>query len=116
MQIHLSANRTKSVNSNGKVTSAVLTCHTTGADPEKYTDEDVIEKGQIIVFNKYGVKTVHRVVQIENINGQTRYYTKGDANDDNDSGFITDGDIYGFVHFKIPYVGYPTLMLRGIFK
>ena len=83
---------------------------------EKYTDEDVIEKGQIIVFNKYGVKTVHRVVQIENINGQTRYYTKGDANDNNDTGFITDSDIYGFVHFKIPYVGYPTLMLRGIFK
>jgi hypothetical protein len=44
MQIHLSANRTKSVNSNGKVTSAVLTCHTTGADPEKYTDEEVLDE------------------------------------------------------------------------
>ena len=43
MQIHLSANHTKSVNSNGKVTSAVLTCHTTGADPEKYTDEEVLD-------------------------------------------------------------------------
>ena len=43
MQIHLSANRTKSVNSNGKVTSAVLTCHTSGADPEKYTDEEVLD-------------------------------------------------------------------------
>ena len=83
---------------------------------EKYTDEDVIEQGQIIVFNKFGSMTVHRVVQVEHINGQTRYYTKGDANDDNDSGFITDGDIYGFVHFKVPYVGYPTLILREIFK
>ena len=83
---------------------------------EKYTDEDVIVEGQVIVFNKYGARTVHRVVEIENINGQNRYYTKGDANEDNDSGYITEGDIYGFVHFKVSYVGYPTLLLRKIFK
>ena len=43
MEIHLSANRTKSVNRNGKITAAVLTCHTTGAEPEKYTDEEVLQ-------------------------------------------------------------------------
>ena len=56
------------------------------------------------------------IVEIENVNGQARYYTKGDANDSNDSGYITDSDIYGFVHFKISYVGYPTLLLREIFR
>lgn len=42
MKIHLSANRTKSVNRNGKVTSAVLTCHTSGAEPDKYSDDEVL--------------------------------------------------------------------------
>ena len=84
---------------------------------EKYTpSKDVIVKGQVIVFDKDGARTVHRVVEIENVNGQARYYTKGDANDSNDSGYITDSDIYGFVHFKISYVGYPTLLLREIFR
>ncbi len=83
---------------------------------EKYAENDVIKEGQVIVFEKYGAITVHRVKEIEHYNGQTRYYTKGDANQDVDSGYITDSDIYGFVHFKIPYAGFPTLWLRAIFK
>lgn len=83
---------------------------------ERYTDEVIIEEGQVIVFYKYGSRTVHRVVEIEHFNGQTRYYTKGDANEDIDGGYITDSDIIGFVNFKVPYVGYPTLWLRKIFK
>ena len=53
--------------------------------------------------------------KIENINGQLRYYTKGDANEDPDAGFITSSDIVGTVRFKIPYIGYPTLWLRSLF-
>ncbi len=84
---------------------------------EKYSpDTDVIVEGQVIVFNKSGDTIVHRVVEIEHINDETRYYTKGDANDSNDSGFITDSDITGFVHFKVSYVGYPTLLVRELFK
>lgn len=83
---------------------------------EKYTEQDVIEEGQIIVFDHFGAVTVHRVVEIEHFNGETRYYTKGDANDAMDAGYITSDSIYGFVHFKVPYIGYPTLMMREIFK
>ena len=83
---------------------------------ETYTNEDVITEGQIIVFDHFGAVTVHRVVEIEHFNGETRYYTKGDANDAMDAGYITSDSIYGFVHFKVPYLGYPTLMMREIFK
>ena len=81
---------------------------------ESYDDQIVI-KGQVIVFKKNNSVVVHRVVNIENINGQTRYYTKGDANDTVDSGYITKADIMGIVEYKIPYVGYPTLWLRSLF-
>ena len=82
---------------------------------ESYEDQAVNE-GQVIVFAKNNTMIVHRVVDIEIINGNTRYYTKGDANEDNDSGFITDADIVGLADQKVPYVGYPTLWVRSLFK
>ena len=81
---------------------------------EEYTDQ-IINDGQVIVFEKNDSKIVHRVVKIEIINGQTRYYTKGDANEDNDVGFITKANIVGLVRFKIPYIGYPTIWMRSLF-
>ena len=82
---------------------------------ERY-DDHAVEQGQVIVFDKDNVVTVHRVAKIEIINGVTRYYTKGDANEDNDAGFIVDSDIVGVVNYKVPYLGYPTLWMRSLFK
>jgi len=81
---------------------------------ERY-DEQEIEKGQVIVFENGKAMFVHRVVKIEIINGAARYYTKGDANEDMDAGFVTDNDIVGLVDHKIPSIGYPTLWLRSLF-
>ncbi len=82
---------------------------------EEY-DEQKIEAGQILVFEKNGSTVVHRVVEIENINGQTKYITKGDANENNDEGYITKSNVIGLVKAKLPMVGQPTLWLRNIFK
>ncbi|MBQ8350702.1 MAG: signal peptidase I [Clostridia bacterium] len=79
-------------------------------------DDQIIEKGQVLVFYKDRRLTVHRVDDITRINGETRYYTKGDANDSRDYGYITERDIEGVVHAKVAYVGYPSLWLRGLFK
>lgn len=78
--------------------------------------EQVIKEGQVIIFENKGLRLVHRVVQVRSVNGQMRYYTKGDANKNNDIGYRTDNDVVGLVHFKIKYLGYPTLMLRDLFK
>jgi hypothetical protein len=68
------------------------------------------------VFEKNDSMIVHRVVDIEIINGIPRYYTKGDANEDKDLGYITDPDIKGLANHKLPYFGYPTLWIRSLFK
>lgn len=81
----------------------------------EYEDQK-IQPGQVIVFNKNNIKVIHRVVDIQTINGQTRYYTKGDANDNVDDGYITRSDIVGITSLKVSYVGYPTLWLRGLFE
>lgn len=81
---------------------------------ERY-DGQPIEEGQILVFRKDGRTVVHRVINVQHINNVTRYYTKGDANDDPDMGFITETDIIGVVNMKIPYLGYPSLWVRDMF-
>ena len=82
---------------------------------ERYEDQ-VIREGQIIVFTENRSKIIHRVIKVENIGGITRYYTKGDANEDPDSGYRTDADIVGVTDVKISYVGYPTLWLHELLK
>ncbi|MBR4262678.1 MAG: signal peptidase I [Bacilli bacterium] len=82
---------------------------------EKYEGQ-TLKKGQIIVFNYNGIKTVHRIVDIRTVNGQTSYITKGDANKDNDSEFRSADDIEGVVNIKIKYIGVPTLWFRSLFE
>ena len=82
---------------------------------ERYENQ-IIQEGDIIIFTRYDSRIVHRVVKIEQINGQTRYYTKGDANEAMDTGFITEAEIIGVTDFKIAYVGYPTVWMNRIFS
>ena len=65
---------------------------------------------------KDNVKLIHRIINIENMNGEIRYYTKGDANTNVDDGYIIKDDIIGTTLFKIKYIGYPSLWLRDIFE
>ena len=82
---------------------------------EKYDDQE-IEVGQVIVFDDNEAMIVHRVVRIENINGETRYFTKGDANPDEDHGYRTQTDIVGLTDLKIAHAGYPTLWLHELLR
>jgi signal peptidase I len=61
------------------------------------------------------MNVVHRVVDIKEVNGVIRYYTKGDANKQKDTGYVVKEDIVGVVKFKVKYIGYPTLALREMF-
>ncbi len=82
---------------------------------EEY-DSQLIKEGQILVFEKDESVYIHRVENIEKINGQIRYTTKGDMNEENDTGYITEENIIGITDLKIKYIGYPTLWVRDLFK
>lgn len=81
---------------------------------EKYNKQD-IKKGDVIVFQQNEMSIVHRVVDIRKINGNVRYYTKGDANEEIDNFYATDDNIEGVMMFSIPFVGQPTLWLHNEF-
>ena len=80
---------------------------------ERYDDQP-IKEGQVIVFKHNENKIIHRVIRIENLENEVRYYTKGDANMDEDIGYRTESDIIGLTDVKLSFVGYPTLWLREL--
>lgn len=55
---------------------------------------------------------VHRVVEIQIVNGTYHYYTKGDNNDARDPYERTYDEIIGVVVGRIPAVGHVSLFLR----
>ncbi len=73
-----------------------------------------IEKGDIITFDEGGDDrpTTHRVIEVVEQDGTTALRTKGDANEDPDSGLVTPDQVQGRVMsaggylFVIPYIGY----------
>lgn len=81
---------------------------------ETYNGEP-IKVGTIVIYNDNSTKIVHRVVEIENVNNEYRYYTKGDANQQKDNNYRVKSDIIGTVKFKIKYIGFPSLWIRDIF-
>lgn len=82
---------------------------------EKYENQE-IEVGQVIIFNYNDIQTIHRVIDIQKVNGEYRYYTKGDANGRKDDDYRTVDDIHALVKLRVEYIGYPTLWVRNIFS
>ena len=76
--------------------------------------EGDIAVGDIIVFTEpdHDAPIVHRVDHIEVVEGEIRYFTKGDNNDYVDSGYRTYEDIIGVYVLKIPYLGHISLFLK----
>jgi signal peptidase len=75
-----------------------------------------ISTGEVIIFEKDNMNVVHRVIDMKLVNGEYRYYTKGDANQHADEGYITNNEIVGISKFRVIHIGYPTIWLRDIFK
>lgn len=82
----------------------------------KTYQQETIEEGDIIIYNNNGLKMIHRVIKIENVNNVYHYYTKGDANQKEDENYRLKKDIVGIVKFKIKYIGFPSLWIRDIFS
>lgn len=82
---------------------------------EEYVSGDLPVE-TILVYEKNGNTIIHRLVNVLSVDGTTRYYTKGDANQDQDEGYITKKQIKGTVKFRIKYLGYLTLWVRDLFE
>lgn len=73
------------------------------APVEQYQVNDVVTFGSGRVSE---VPTTHRIVGDQIQNGELRYITKGDANEERDAGFLDPNKIIGKVVLSIPFLGY----------
>ena len=81
---------------------------------DKYDNYDKLKEGEIIAFKAEKNVVVHRLIRIVNVGDEVYYYTKGDANEEEDNYLIKKENIIGIVRFRIPYIGYPTVWFSEI--
>lgn len=70
--------------------------------------------GQVVAYKYDNIMVVHRLVNIVKDDGKYYFYSKGDANNSQDNYTITEDMMYGVVHYKIPYLGLPTVWLNEL--
>ena len=73
-----------------------------------------LEVGDVIAFYYDNVIIVHRLVNIVKDNGDYYFYTKGDANKEEDNFIVKKDKIVGVVNFKVPFIGIPTVWLNEL--
>lgn len=83
----------------------------------KPVDADRVRVGDVVTFQlasgKAAVAT-HRVVDIvHNLGGETRFITKGDANETPDAEQLRAVQIRGKLWYSMPYLGYPSNVITG---
>ncbi len=83
---------------------------------------DDVQVGDVVVYDAkwFDQPVIHRIIDIENINGTTMYKIKGDNNGSPDPYYVTSDQIREKVVtwngnlVVIPKVGYLSLWLRGL--
>ena len=75
--------------------------------------------GDVISFNPPNVKSdkesiTHRIVRINGKPWSEIYYTKGDANSNEDSKAVYGDQIIGKVIFSVPYLGYLLVYIKTL--
>lgn len=81
---------------------------------DKYDNYDKLTEGEIIAYKCENSIVVHRLIRIIETKDEIFYYTKGDANKDEDNYPIKKENIIGIVRIKLPYIGYPTVWFSEV--
>ncbi len=77
-------------------------------------DYDSIKEGVVLAHKYKGIMIVHRLIRIVKDKNQYYFYTKGDANKEEDGYPISEEMVVGIVRYKIPYIGIPTVWLNEL--
>lgn len=74
----------------------------------KDVDTDTIGEGDVITYVRSGEETptTHRVISVEESDGERSFRTQGDANEDPDASPVPAEQVNGVIIFTIPYIGH----------
>ena len=79
----------------------------------KETDTASLKKGDIIAFKSGEIVITHRIYDIIQEEGETRYITKGDNNNAEDNGYVLPEQIEGVYQFKISRLGNIEMFIQA---
>jgi signal peptidase len=71
-----------------------------------------IDAGDVITYTD-GQRVTHRVVEVRGSGENTRFVTKGDANEDRDAEPVTPAEVEGAVWFHVPHAGRLVLFAQS---
>ncbi len=75
-----------------------------------------IAVGDIIQYSHDGRIITHRVAELAVDKDVVQYITRGDNSDSNDPWLVSIDQVGGIVQARIPFVGYPTVILNEILQ
>lgn len=78
----------------------------------KTVDPSTLKVGDVIAFKDKEIVITHRIIDIEEEDGETHYYTKGDNNNVEDKGFVRPDEIEGIYMFKLSCIGNFAMYLQ----
>ncbi|MFH1382489.1 MAG: signal peptidase I [Chloroflexota bacterium] len=77
---------------------------------------DKIKVGDVIGFRRPGkITVIHRVISIQETEGERLFVTKGDANDAPDPDPVIPDNVVGKVFLTVPKVGWISAFFKGFF-
>ncbi len=79
------------------------------------TSADAVEEGDIIQFRQGSITVMHRVVEIQEVDGATIFITQGDANNAPDSGPVIPENVVGKAIFTVPKIGWVAIVIKQFF-
>ncbi len=83
---------------------------------KKTKDYDSIQKGDVIAYDYHNVLVVHRLSKKVKVDNEYYFYSKGDANDQDDNYIVKQDMIEGTVKYRIPLIGMPTVWLNELWE
>lgn len=78
----------------------------------KEVDTAILKEGDVIAFKDGEVVITHRIERIEQVDGQTRYITKGDNNNTEDKGYVLPEQVEGLYQFRVARLGNLAMFIQ----
>jgi len=78
---------------------------------------NIIQPGDILHYREApGITAMHRVVEIQELDGRKVFITQGDANTEPDPNPVLPGNVIGRALFSIPRVGWASIAIREFIR
>lgn len=78
----------------------------------KEVDTSTLKENDVIAFKQDNIVITHRIKEIINEDGETKFITKGDNNNMEDTGYVLENQVEGKYQFRISRLGNVAMFVQ----